>query len=127
MRTTSLLLAAFSLLALGSAAHAEDDMKMPAPAKPTAAAAAAAAAAAKPKPSPQHQQGGAQMHDQMMKDHAAGTAAMKGMKDSPPPADMKMGCSDSSDCKDKKMPGMAADKPADAPRAMPMPMMKDHM
>jgi hypothetical protein len=119
MRKTSLLLAAFSLLALGSAANAEDDMKMPAPAKP-------APAAAKPKPSPQHQQGmqhgGAQMHDQMMKDHTAGTAAVKGMKDSPPQADMKMGCSDGAACKDK-MPGMAADKPADAP----MPMMKDHM
>jgi periplasmic protein CpxP/Spy len=115
MRKTSLLLAAFSLLALGSAAHAEEDMKMPAPAKP---------AAAKPKPGQQHQQGmqhgGGQMHDQMMKDHAANMANMAGMKakkDPPAQSGMKMGCGDGSGCKDKPMPGMAADKP-DAP--MPM-------
>jgi hypothetical protein len=120
MRKTSLLLAAFSLLALGSAAHAEDDMKMPAPAKP--------AAAVKPKPGPQHQQGmqhgGDQMHDQMMKDHAAGMANMadmKAKKDTPPQSGMAMGCSAGADCKDKPMRGMVADKP-DAP----MPM-KGHM
>lgn len=117
MRKTSLLIAAFSLLALGSAAHADDDKKMPAPAKPAAAA----------KPSPQHQQGmqhGADhMHEQMMKDHAAGMAnmanmaGMKAKKDAPAASGMKMGCSDGADCKDKPMPGMAADKP-DAPKPM---------
>jgi len=119
MRKTPILLAAFSLLTMGSAAYADDDMKMPPPAKP-------AAAAPKPNPTQQHQQGmqhgGQAMHDQMMKDHAAGMAGMAGMKDPPAPSGMKMGCSDGTACKDKKMPGMAADKPADAP----MPM-KDHM
>ena len=121
MRKTSLLIAALSLLALGSVAHADDDMKMPMPAKPAAAA----------KPTPQHQQGmqhgGDQMHEQMMKDHAAGMANMAGMppkKDPPASSGMKMGCSDGSGCKGKTMPAMPA-MPADKPDA-PMPM-KDHM
>lgn len=123
MRKTSLLIAAFSLLALGSAAHAEDDMKMSAPAKP--------AAAANPTPCPQHQQGmrhgGDQMHDQMMEDHAAGMANMAGVppkKDPPTSSDMKMGCSDGAGCKGKTMPAMPA-MPANKPDA-PMPM-KGHM
>ena len=111
MRKTPLVIAAFSLLALGSAAHAEDDMKMPAP-KPATAA----------KPSPQHQQGmqhgGDKMHEHMMKNHGAGMANMAGMKSKKdPPASSGMGCSDGSSCKDKKAPGMTTDKP-DAP--MPM-------
>lgn len=121
MRKTSLLLTALSLLALGSGAHAEHAMKMPAPAKP-------AAVAAKPKPSTEHQQavqqGRDQMHDQMMKNHAAGMANMAGMQDkkaAPAEPGMTMGCSGGSACKDKPMPGMAADKPDP-----PMPM-KGHM
>jgi len=121
MRKTSLLIAAFSLLALGSAAHADDDMKMPMPAKPAKPAAAAA------KPTPQYQQGmrhgGDQMHEQMMEDHAAGMANMAGMppkKDPPASSGMKMGCGDGSGCKGKTKPAMPADKP-DAP----MPMKDD--
>ncbi|MET3663971.1 hypothetical protein [Caulobacter sp. 1776] len=111
MRKTSLLIAAFSLLALGSAAHAEDDMQTPAPAKPATTA----------TPSPQQQQGmqhgGGKMHEQMMKDHAAGMAGMKAKKNPPASSGMMMGCSDGSSCKDKKAPGTTTDKP-DAP--MPM-------
>jgi len=113
MRKTTFLLAALGVLTLASGASAEDDMKMAAPAKP-------AAAAPKATSSQQHQQGmqhgGQAMHDQMMKDHATGMAAMPTKKDAPAAAGMTMGC-----CKDKKAPAMAADKPADAP----MPMKDD--
>lgn len=119
MRKTTAILAAFSLMALGSGAAHADDMRMVAPNKP-------AAAATKPKAGNEHRQGmqhgGQQMHDQMMMDHQMGMQNMQNMQNmqgmqGQGQSGMNMGCGGKGGCKDK-MKAMGSDKPADAP--MPM-------